>query len=169
MKFTARTPFTPIHHAPHLVLVLLLALLASGTVHASGGGGGGGSGSATTGQVNYFPMEPAFVVNVRDNNYMRFMQVGINLMTMDAEVVAAVQKHMAPIRHELVMLFSSRDINEVRAIETREKMRQEALAKIQSVLEHYAGISPSKKVAGADGKEVPSSVQEVLFTSFVIQ
>jgi flagellar FliL protein len=166
MKFSAR----PARRHKTRLALLLLAALCSGNLSAnSGGGEGGGSGGGTTGKVNYLPLEPAFVVNIQDNNSLRFMQVGIDLMTMDAEVVAAVQKHIAPIRHELLMLFSSRDISEVLTTEAREKLRQEALTKIQGVLEHYADISASKKVKGEDGKEFPSSVQEVLFTSFVIQ
>lgn len=160
---------TPPRHKTGLAL-LLLAALCSSNVSANSGEGEGSSGSSyTTGKVNYFPIDPAFVVNIQDNNSLRFMQVSVNLMTMDAEVVAAVQKHMAPIRHELLMLFSSRDINEVRSTEAREKLRQEALVKIQGVLAHYADISASKRVKGEGGKEFPSGVQEVLFTSFVIQ
>jgi flagellar FliL protein len=170
MKFAARPATTPQrHHKTRLALLLLAALCSGGAAAVSSGGEGGGSASVATGKVNYFPIAPAFVVNIQDNNSLRFMQIGINLMTMDAEVVAAVQKHMAPLRHELVMLFSSRDISEVLSTEAREKMRQEALVKIQGVLERYADIPVSKKVKGEDGKEHPSSVQEVLFTSFVIQ
>lgn len=170
MKFAAaRTTIRHPRHTTRLALLLLTAL-ASGASFASGGGGeGGGGGGVATGKVNYFPIDPAFVVNIQDNNSLRFMQIGLNLMTMDAEVVEAVKKHMAPIRHELVMLFSSRDINEVLTAQAREKLRQEALVKIQGVLEHYADIPVTKKVKSEDGKEHPSSVQEVLFTSFVIQ
>lgn len=169
MKFAVHPATTPQRHKTRLALLLLAALCSGGAGASSGGGEGGGSASVATGKVNYFPITPAFVVNIQDNNSLRFMQIGINLMTMDAEVVAAVQKHMAPLRHELVMLFSSRDISEVLSTEAREKMRQEALTKIQGVLERYADIPASKKVKSEDGKEHPSSVQEVLFTSFVIQ
>lgn len=168
MKFSAASStIRPLRHKTRLALLLITAL-ASGAAFASGGGGESGGGVAT-GKVNYFPIDPAFVVNIQDNDSLRFMQIGLNLMTMDAEVVEAVKKHMAPIRHELVMLFSSRDINEVLTAQAREKLRQEALVKIQGVLEHYADIPATKKVKSEDGKEHPSSVQEVLFTSFVIQ
>ena len=169
MKFAARpTTTTKLRHALHIIPLLLAALCASNT-YASEGGEGGGSNSAVTGKVNYFPIAPVFVVNIRDKNTLRFMQVGVDLMTMDADVVSAVQKNIAPIRHELLMLFSSRDIDEVLGTQAREKLRQEALVKVQEVLEHYADISTTKKVKGEDGKEVPSSVQQVLFTSFVVQ
>lgn len=167
MKFAAHPAmFTQLRHASRLALLLLAALCASSAFAA---GGGGGTSAAATGKINYFPLDPAFVVNIQDNRSLRFMQVSLNLMTMDAEVVAAVQKHMAPIRHELLMLFSSRTIDEVLTAQAREKLRQDALGKIQGVLEHYAQIPVSKKVKDAEGKEHPSSVQEVLFTSFVIQ
>ncbi len=159
------TLFTQLGRATQLVL-LLMAAFCTNNVFAAGGGG---ASAATTGKVNYFPIEPAFVVNIQDNRSIRFMQIGVNLMTMDAEVVTAVQKHMAPIRHELIMLFSSRELSEVMSPPAREVLRQEALLKIQEVLGKYADISISKKAKDPEGKEHPSSVQEVLFTSFVIQ
>ncbi len=168
MTFAARLTIPSQRRFLRRFPLFLLAMFCVNVALASGGGGGD-SGGATTGKVNYLPLEPAFVVNIQDNRSLRFMQVSLNLMTMDAEVVAAVKKHMAPIRHELLMLFSSRDINDVLTVPARENMRQEALVKIQGVLEHYAHISASNKVKDAEGKEFPSSVQEVLFTSFVIQ
>ncbi|MDZ4262661.1 MAG: flagellar basal body-associated FliL family protein [Pseudomonadota bacterium] len=168
---TFATPLTAPsqRHFLRFASLFLLAILCVNVAVASGGGGGGAASGATTGKVNYLPLEPAFVVNIQDNQSLRFMQLSLNVMTMDAEVVAAVNKHMAPIRHALLMLFSSRNINEVLTTQARENLRQEALVKVQGVLEHYAHISVGSKVKDAEGKEFPSSVQEVLFTSFVIQ
>ena len=166
MKFLAR----PVISLQRRFYLCLWVMFCASSAFASGGGGGGGArGGAVTGKVNYLPLEPAFVVNIQDERSLRFMQLSLNLMTMDAEVVAAVKKHMAPIRHELLMLFSSRDINEVLTVQARENLRKEALAKVQFVLEKYAHISASHKAKDAEGKEFPSSVQEVLFTSFVVQ
>ena len=152
-----------------IITALTLSLaLASPSAFAVSGGGGGGGGIAD-GKANYFKLEPAFVVNIMDGSTLRFMQLELDLMTMDSEAIQAVQDHHAPIRHELIMLFAHRDISEVLGVQQREKLRHEALAVVQHVLEKYAHIDSNSQAETGDGHKYPTGIQEVLFTSYVIQ
>ena len=166
--FALRTPRSS-HFFQQLSKILILALMLISTAsYASGGGGGGGAG-ITDGKANYFTLEPAFVVNIMDGRNMRFMQLAIDLMSMDSHAIQAIQDHRAPIRHELLMMLAHRDISEVMGLQQREKLRQEALDKIQSTLVKYAHIDSGATAETEDGHKYKTGIQEVLFTNFVIQ
>ena len=156
------------HFIQKLGKILLLSLMISSTTSYASGGGGGGAAIAD-GKANYFTLEPAFVVNIIDGNSMRFMQLAVDLMSMDSHAIQAVQDHRAPIRHELLMMFAHRDISDVLGLKQREKLRQEALEKIQETLAKYAEIDSSGTAETEDGHKYPTGIQEVLFTNFVIQ
>ncbi len=147
---------------------ILFIALALSSVNVIAGGGGGGP-SITDGAANYYTIEPAIVVNILDGNDLRFMQIAIDVMSMDSEAINAMQDHQAPIRHELIMLFAHRDISEVLGLQQREQLRQEALSRIQEALVKYADIESSAKGETEEGKKYPLGIQEVLFTNFVIQ
>ncbi len=148
------------------LLFFALLMFAASNANAAASGGG----SVETGKANYFNIDKPFVVNIRDGTGgLRFMQIGINLMTMDADVVAAVEKHLAPIKHELIMLFSHQQFKQVTSRGAREQLRKDALARVQSVLQKYADITPNKKIKGEDDKQYLSSVQDLFFTNFIIQ
>ncbi len=150
----------------HICLFALLALTSLGAYAA----GGGSSGPAiVNGHPNYFTMKPVFVVNILDGDDLRFMQVAIDLMSMDAASIQAVQDHQAPIRHELLMLFAHRDITEVLGMQQREDLRKQALVRIQETLKKYANIDSAGKAKTEEGEEYLTGIQEVLFTSYVIQ
>ncbi len=149
-------------------MTLLILMFSSSASYGSASGGGGGAAIAD-GKANYLTLEPAFVVNIIDGNRMRFMQLAIDLMSMDSHAIQAVQDHRAPIRHELLMLFAHRDISEVMGLKQREKLRQDALEKIQETLLKYADIDSTGTAETEDGHKYPTGVQEVLFTNFVIQ
>ena len=149
------------------VLILALSILAT-VAHAAGGGGGGGP-SFVDGKINYFALEPPFVVNLRDGDRLRFMQASIQVMTYDTHVIDAIQKHSAPLRHSLLMLLSDQSVSTMYNAQARESIRTSALAEVQRILEKYAGITTDHHVTGEDGKNHPSSVQELYFTNLVIQ
>jgi len=145
--------------------ILMIALTF--TANASSGGGEGNS--YVAGHANYYDINPPFTVNVLDKDRLRFMQITVNLMAMDADTIPAVEKHMAPIRHELIMLFAHRDISEVMGIQAREELRKQALERVRHVLEQRAHIDSNGQGTTEDGKTYLTGVQELLFTSFVIQ
>jgi len=146
--------------------LILIMMFISTTSFAAGGGGGP---VITDGKANYLTLEPAFVVNIMDGRKMRFMQLSLDLMSMDSLAIQAVQDHRAPIRHELLMLFTHRDISDVIGLPQREKLRQDALERIQAALVKYASIDSNSKAETEDGHKYTTGIQEVLFTNFVIQ
>ena len=154
----------------HISTLLFFALLIFSTQNTFASGGGGGGGGFETGKANYFDIDTPFVVNITDGpRKLRFLQVAVNLMTKDSNVVDAVNKHIAPIKHELVMLFSQQKFGTVTSRNAREQLRKDALTRVQLILEKYAGITPDKTVKGDDGEQHPSSVQDLFFTNFIIQ
>ncbi len=148
-------------------VVMLSMMLISTASYASGGGGGGAA--ITDGHANYVSLHPAIIVNIIDGSSMRFMQLEIDIMSMDSHAIRAAKDHSAPIRHELLMMFAHRDIAEVMGLKQREKLRQEALEKIQQTLAKYAEIDSNGTAETEDGHKYPTGIQEVLFTNFVIQ
>lgn len=105
-------------------------------------------------KVIYHAFEPAFVVNFEDKGVVRFLQIGLSVMTHDETVIAGLQQHDPVIRNNLVLLFSSQSFKDLSSREGKEKLRVETLKEIQSVLKKYT-----------DDK----GIEEAFFTSFVIQ
>ena len=104
--------------------------------------------------VIYHAFEPPFVVNFEDKGVIRFLQIGLSVMTYDETVTASLKQHDPVIRNNLVLLFSSQSFKDLSSREGKEKLRAETLKEIQSVLKKYT-----------DDK----GVEEAFFTSFVIQ
>ncbi len=147
------------------VLALFVLLFSSASL-ASGGGGGGGF---VNGAHNYYPLDPPFVVNLRDGDRLRFMQAAIQVMTYDTAVIAALEKHKAPVRNALLLLLSDQTVSGMQDPRHRARVQQEALEAVQHALEKYAGISNAGRVEDAEGKSHPSGVQELYFTDLVVQ
>jgi flagellar FliL protein len=102
----------------------------------------------------YYPMQPVFVVNFESQGRQRFLQVEVNLLLREQDVIPVLELHMPAIRNSLVMLFSGQVYEDLRTADGKEKLRQEALLGVQSVLQ---------KEMGKPG------VEQILFTNFVMQ
>jgi flagellar FliL protein len=102
----------------------------------------------------YFAFDPPLIVNFEDQQAVRFLQVTIEIMARDQDVIEAVQKHAPIIRNNLMLLMSDRDYHTLMTRDGKEKLRQEALKEVQSVLKHETGHA---------------GVENLLFTSFVVQ
>jgi flagellar FliL protein len=105
-------------------------------------------------QEQYLAMDPPFVVNFKDDQSMRFLQVGVSLMSHDAASLAAAKEADPVIRNALVMLFSSQDYTILSDAAGKQKLQAEALAAVQKIVE---------KRLGRPG------VEALYFTSFVMQ
>ncbi len=101
----------------------------------------------------YHTLEP-IVVNINDNGRIRFLQAKMDVMARSQEAIDAVQQHMPRIRNELVLLLSNQSVDTVSTPEGKEKIRKEALARIQAVLEEELG---------------EPGVEEVFITSLIVQ
>lgn len=102
----------------------------------------------------YVALGEPFVVNFIEGNQMRYLQVKIEAMTRDPTVEEDIDTHLPQIRNNLVMLFSGLDYATLSTVAGKQKIRDEALAEIQAVLDQETG---------------DPGVDAVYFTSFVMQ
>lgn len=105
-------------------------------------------------QEQYLTLDPPFVVNFKDDQSMRFLQVGVSLMSHDAAALAAAKDADPVIRNALVMLFSSQDYTILSDAAGKQKLQAQALEAVRKILE---------KRLGRPG------VEALYFTSFVMQ
>lgn len=139
-------------------LVVLAAGGAGGWFMMKGGHGKGGAESAAEAARSkpaiYLQLDPAFVVNFQDEAALRFLQIGVNVMSHDPEAIAAAKEADPEIRNALLMLFSAQDMKSLSDVKGKQKLQAAALAEIQRVL---------KDKIGRPG------VDAVYFTSFIMQ
>lgn len=102
----------------------------------------------------YYSMDPPLVVNFEDHQAVRFLQIGVDIMTRDPLAIEAAQKHSPLIRNNLLLVISNRDYQKLMTREGKEELRAEALAEVRKILK----------------KETPDAViEDLLFTSFIVQ
>ena len=117
-----------------------------------GAAGHGGEGDASKGAV-YYAIDPPLVVNFEEGSAVRFLQISMELMAHDQKAIDSAQKNIPLIRNNLLLLMSNRNYQTLMSREGKEKLRQEALGEVRAV---------QKKEGGSD-------IDDVLFTSFVVQ
>lgn len=103
----------------------------------------------------YWSFEPAFVVNLPDGAYMRYLKVDLALMTRDAELPAALEQHTPLLRNELLMLFSNSDYEALLSADGKEALRTSAIDSLNERL---------IELGAAEG-----AIENLYFTSFVMQ
>jgi flagellar FliL protein len=103
----------------------------------------------------YFKFDPAFVVNFGGEGSARYLQVMVEAMTRDPPTLEMIKNNEPAVRNDLVMLFSSQDNATLLSPDGKEKLRNATLEAV-------------RKIVAAEGGD-PKSVENVYFTSFVIQ
>lgn len=107
------------------------------------------------GPAIYQSLHPPLVVNFKDSfGDAHYMQVTLEVMSRDQEIINSVRDHTPAIRNSLILLFSQAKYEEVVLREGKEKLLDDALEEIQSVLSDRIG---------------KPGVEEVYFTALVIQ
>ena len=104
--------------------------------------------------TEYLSLEPAFVVSFSDRGRQRFVQANIALMTRDSSILIAVENHMPLIRHNLTNILTSQSLAAIQSPEGIRRLQQEATLELKRILNEEVG---------------KDSIDEVLFTSFVMQ
>ncbi|MEO7072466.1 MAG: flagellar basal body-associated FliL family protein [Rhodanobacter sp.] len=102
----------------------------------------------------YLPLEPAFVVNFRDDESMRYLQVTITLMAHDEAAIETAKSADPVIRDAMVSLLSSQDYAIISNAGGRQKLQAQALAAVQKVVRARLGRP---------------GIDALYFTSFVMQ
>jgi flagellar protein FliL len=138
-----------LHPLPDLQLDKDGKIKAIVPVAAASHGEEGGAGKAAV----YYAIDPPLVVNFEDGSAVRFLQITMELMAHDPKAIESVQKNIPLIRNNLLLLMSNRNYQSLMSRDGKEKLRQEALTEIRAV---------QKKEGGMD-------IDDVLFTSFVVQ
>jgi flagellar FliL protein len=138
-----------LHPLPDLRLdkdgkITAIAPVAAGAKTAEGGAGK---------PSLYYAIDPPLVVNFEDGSSVRFLQISMEIMAHDEKAIESVQKNIPLIRNNLLLLMSNRNYQSMMSREGKDKFRQEALAEVRAV---------QKKEGGPD-------IDDVLFTSFVVQ
>ncbi len=110
--------------------------------------------SAKSGAPIYVELGDPFVVNFIEGNQIRYLQVKIEVMTRDTAIPQAITTHLPKIRNNLVFMFSGFDYTTLASVTGKQKIRDEALAEIQSILSDEIG---------------DPGIESVYFTSFVMQ
>ncbi|MGB3622316.1 flagellar basal body-associated protein FliL [Ketobacter sp. MCCC 1A13808] len=100
----------------------------------------------------YIELSPSFVTNYQAQR-MGYLKADVTLMVNDQKTMDAITEHMPSIRNNLVMLFSRQDENVLSSTEGKTHLREEALREVLSALE---------------SEGAPAAVEDVLFTSFLI-
>lgn len=105
--------------------------------------------------AQYFKFDPAFVVNFGGEGSARYLQVMVEAMTRDLPTLEMIKNNEPAERNDLVLLFSSQDNTSLQSPDGKEKLRSAALEVV-------------RKIVAAEGGD-PKNVENVYFTSFVIQ
>ncbi|NEV60497.1 flagellar basal body-associated FliL family protein [Thiorhodococcus minor] len=96
----------------------------------------------------------AFTVNITAPGPVRFLRVKMTVVTRDEAVVAALDKHTPMIRNDLLSLLAGQEFATVNTSEGKDALREELKQSLTGILTK----------AGE-----PASIEEVLFTDFVMQ
>lgn len=101
----------------------------------------------------YQPLDP-FVINFEDQGVLRYLQIGLSVMTRDKLMIDAINNNMPQIRNNLILLFANQKLDNLASNEGKEKLRAQALEQVQAVLH---------KEIGKPG------IEAVYYTAFVMQ
>ncbi|HVI58819.1 MAG TPA: flagellar basal body-associated FliL family protein [Luteimonas sp.] len=104
--------------------------------------------------VQYHAIEPAFVVNLADDDAVRYLQADVQLVTRDPATLAAFDTHAPAIRNRLLLLFGQQSSASLAQRSGKERLQEAARDEVRRVL---------KREGAAD------KVEAVIFTSLVTQ
>ncbi len=120
----------------------------------------------------YLPLD-SMVVNLADPGGSRFAQLGITLKLQDEATATAIKSRMPSIRNGILLQISQRTANELLSLEGKQRLNRDIIHEISTEM----GYGPDKAAAGDDpyrqgkprARKQPNPVQDVLFSSFLVQ
>ncbi len=106
----------------------------------------------------YVALNPAFVVNFQDKRHRtKFLKAEISVVAKSPQVQEAITAHMPAVRNGVVMLLSRQIYEELLTSEGKEKLRADALAEVQTVMQKQGG------------EQVGKGVKDLYFSTLVMQ
>ena len=118
---------------------------AEGGGHGAAAGGKEGAAAATT----IYPLDP-FIVNIYDGQELRYLKVKVELEMASPAVKTELDARLAPIRDAVLVLLSTKTLQEIQDVQGKNQLKEEILAAINK------NIPPGK-------------IAKVYFTDFVVQ
>jgi flagellar protein FliL len=94
----------------------------------------------------------------------QYVQVEVQLKVEDAHIAETIKPFTAEIRHEVLRILSGKKAAQLSTIEGRDKLAEEILLAVNTVIN-----PPKKPKKGAKEAEPEGPVVKVLFSSFIIQ
>lgn len=130
------------------VIPVLVAMALASPVRAASGE----TKEADPEGITYVELAPAFVTNFVAPK-IRYLKADVTLKVKGTATADAVNRHVPFIRNNLVMLFSRQEEDALNSPEGRQHLKEEALQEVINALQ---------------AESEPTDVQEVLFTSFIV-
>lgn len=118
---------------------------------AEGGHGGSapaGGKEGAAGTSNIYPLEP-FIVNIYDGQELRYLKVKVE-MEMAGAVKGDLDARLAPIRDAILVLLSSKTLQDIQDLQGKNQIKEEILVAINKII-------------------TPAKIGKVYFTDFVVQ
>ncbi len=111
------------------------------------------------------------VVNLADPGGTRFVQIGITLKLQDEQTAEDIKVFMPSIRSGVLLLISQRSADEVLSIAGKEKLANDIISEISSVMgyEFEAPTAAQSERSPRQRRAAPNPVHAVLFSSFIVQ
>ncbi len=109
----------------------------------SAAGGKEGAAASTT-----YPLEP-FIVNIYDGQELRYLKVKVE-MEMAGAVKGDLDARLAPIRDAILVLLSSKTLQDIQDLQGKNQLKDEILISINKII-------------------YPAKIARVYFTDFVVQ
>jgi len=129
----------------HLVVLFLITMIASPLLLAEDGEG--------SDDVLYVPLQPAIITNYQSKR-LSYVKADITLQVRGNPTAEAIDRHLPSIRHNLVMLFSRQEEDNLATMEGKTKLKEDSLTEVISALE-------------AEGEA--TDIDAILFTSFIVE
>lgn len=114
----------------------------------------GAPAAAVPTQAEYMALQPAFIVNLADEEASRYLQVDIEVMARSSGALDEVERHLPRIRNSLLLLLGSRRVADLADRAGKEQLQADVATEIQRVLVQETG---------------QKQIEAVYFTSFVMQ
>jgi flagellar FliL protein len=117
---------------------------------AEAGGHGGAAGAAGgAAGANIFPLEP-FIVNIYDGQELRYLKVKVELEMVGVGVKNELDTRLAAIRDSILVLLSTKTLQDIQDIQGKNQLKDEILAAINKLIP-------------------PGKIAKIYFTDFVVQ
>lgn len=117
-----------------LLLFLTLSPLALAEEAAKAEGG-----KDEASKVMFVDLTPALVGNYGSGPKLKYFKADIALKVTGKEAKDKVEHHEPLVRNQLIMLFAQQTDDTLGSVDAKEKLRQEALKQIQTVLNEEEG------------------------------